>query len=207
MKTIKTKTSKNRTSNDIVEQLAASLASRDAAWLNQMKYAADLSTAEQSALQVEQQRLARKYGANSTQAAVAAERLTLLGTERSSIATSIARASVELPKLEAGQFLVTGTVLDASGKGLRSAKLAATDDSGAVLAKAASTAQGYFELRVPMKAGAQAKGTEAETTPISFQLVIAEKSLQQPYTYPETLVAVDGRLAYREINIGAAAPG
>jgi hypothetical protein len=207
MKTIQTKTSKSTASKDIVEQLAASLASRDAALLNQMKYAAALSTVEQSALQVEQQRLAKKYGANSTQAAVAAQRLTLLGTESSSIATSIARASVELPKLEAGQFLVTGTILDANRKGLRSAKIAATDNSGAVLAKATSAAQGYFELRVPVRAGAQTKGAAAETTPISFQLVITEKSLQQPYTYPDTLVAVDGRLAYREIDIGAAASG
>jgi hypothetical protein len=190
------------TPNDLARQLAATLASRDATRLTQLKFAASLAAAEQSALQNEQKRLSAKYGATSAQATAAASGLKTLGTENDALTSAIARSSVELPKSDAGQFLVTGTILDANGKGLRGAKITATDANGKALASGSSKVQGQFELRVPVKAPAKPAANEAAAQPpVSLQLVIAHKSLQQPYTYPETFAAVGGRLAYRQIPL------
>jgi hypothetical protein len=198
--------------NDLVAQLTGTLKSRDDMRLTHLKQAASLAALERSALEREQKRLVKRYGANSSQASAAAGRLTLLDQESAALAADIARASIPVPAVEAGTFVVYGRIFDAQGKGVSGAKLTATDAKGSALADGRSKDQGMFEVRVPLlsqtKAGKkkeQADKREAEAAappePVGFQLVITGGKLAQPYTSPETITATTGRLAYREITL------
>lgn len=162
----------------------------------------------------ERARLAKKYGANSAQASAAAEHLTLLGQERQTLAADIARASLPVPATEAGMFVVYGRIITAQGKGLSGLKVTATDVKGSVLSSGSSKAEGLFEARVPLTTKKRTVGEKAvptkkenegaaEASPpsVSFKLVITGSKLRQAYTSPETITAVPGRLAYREITL------
>jgi hypothetical protein len=193
------------TSNDVVTKLTGTLASRDAMRLTQLKLAASLVAAERSAIDGEQKRLAKKYGAASPQAVAAANRLTQLDQESAALTADITRTSSPVPAVEAGSFLVCGKIFDAQGKGVSGAKLTAAETSGAELASGTSNVQGAFELRVPLaaqkKAGKKEDVAPVAEVPVSFQLVITGENLDQPYTYPETFTAAAGRLTYREITL------
>jgi hypothetical protein len=212
------------TANDLVAQLTGTLKSRDDMRLKNLQQAASLAAIEKSSMEREQARLTKKYGANSAQASAAADHLTLLGQESQALAADITRASLPVPATEAGKFVVYGRILDAQGKGLSSLKVTATDAKGSALATGSSKAEGVFEVSVPLtqkritgkeaaaakKEGAAAKIIEGEAASappptVSFQLVITGSKLQQPYTFPETMTATDGRLAYREIVLPGAA--
>lgn len=194
------------TANDLVAQLVGTLQSRDDMRLANLKQAASLAALEKSAMEKEQARLAEKYGANSAQASAAAARLTLLDQESAALDADIARASIPVPATDAGTFVVYGRIFDAQGKGISGAKVTARDAKGSALASDASKAQGMFEVRVPLVTQIQAAKKEGEAaaappSPVSFQLVITERKLEQPYTSPETITATPGRLAFREITL------
>ncbi len=202
------------TANDLVAQLKGSLQSRDDVRLKNLQQAASLAAMEKASMEREHARLAKKYGANSAQVAVAASRLTLMAQENDALAADIARASLPVPATEVGKFVVYGRITNAQGKGLSGLKVTATDAKGSVLASGSSKAEGLFEARVPLTtkkrtAGKEAaatkkedeKAAEASLPPVSFQLVITGSKLRQPYTSSETITAVSGRLAYREITL------
>jgi hypothetical protein len=202
------------TANDLVAQLTGTLKSRDDMRLKNLQQAASLAAIEKSSMEREQARLAKKYGSNSAQATAAAEHLILLDQESQAMATDIARASLPVPAAEAEKFVVYGRILDAQGKGLSGLKVTATDAKGAALATGSSKVEGVFEVTVPVTTQKRTTGKEAEAAkkeseaaavapppPVSLQLVITGNKLWQPYTSPETITAVSGRLAYREITL------
>ncbi len=197
----------NFTANDLMARVAGALEDRDSARLAELTRAASLVAAEKTAMEAEQKRLAKKYGANSSQAAEASGRLAALEEQHASLAADVIRAGTPTPALEAGTFVVYGRVLDAQGNGVSGAKVVATDASGSSLATATSKSKGLFELRVPLqsrKKTIKKQGQEedqAAETPVSFHLVVTARHQERPYTSPEILTAVSGRLAYREINL------
>jgi len=191
--------------NDLATQLAGTLQSRDGLRLAQLKQAASLSAAQKSAMEKEQQRLARKYGASSTQAAAAADRLTALNLESDALADMIARASTPVPVVEPGQFVIYGRLFDPTGAGVSGAKLTANDTNGSPIATGTSKAQGVFEVNVPLQSkGKSSRKAADEATvdsPVTVQIVITGKTLPQPYTLPQTITSVAGRSGYLEITL------
>lgn len=192
------------TADDFVTLAAQILQSRDTTRLEYLKQAATLADAEYNATLNEQKRLIGKYGADSPQAGIAAERLSSLKQESAALTDSIVRASIPLPVIDDQTFVVYGRVLDSQGKEVTGARIAANAADGTTAASTTSRLQGRFEVRVPT-VSKRKKSTKAATdelaasTANTVQLAITTKSLPQPYIYPETLTVTAGRVCYREI--------
>jgi hypothetical protein len=115
---------------DVFTQLSGALLSRDDLRLAELKRAEALSTAEIAASQTEQQRLAQKYGRESSQAAQATARLTALEQQQASLAAEVTRVSIATPTVEVGVFVVYGRILDDQGRAVTAAKVIAELDGG-----------------------------------------------------------------------------
>jgi hypothetical protein len=193
------------TTNDVAGQISEALESRDAARLTELNRAVSLVAAEKTAMEAESKRLAKKYGENSKPATEATARTMSLAEQHASFTADAIRASIPTPALDASTFVVYGRVLDVQGNGVSNAKVAAMDPNGASLASSTTKHQGAFELRVPLQSRRKILKKEGEPAaadiPVSFQLVVTEKSLERPYHSTEILTGASGRLAYRDITL------
>jgi len=192
---------------DVMTELSGALQSRDSSRLAELNRAAALSAAEIAAGQVEQQRLAKKYGGNSGRAVEATARLTVLGQQQASLSADVIRANIPTPAMEEGVFVAYGRILDDQGKAITGAKVVAAAADGSSLAASTSKGQGTFELRVRLKTSKKVVTTEekgpSEESAVSFQLSVSTKDLERPYVSSETLTAVSKHIAYREIQLPA----
>lgn len=194
----------NADSGDVVSQMLATLQTRDTDRVNYLQQCVQLLAAQTTAMQTEQKRLTQKYGAGSTQADDAAARLNILTQESAALTADITRASTPTPALTADAFVIYGYILDADGDGLSGAKVTANRDDGTALANAKADSKGFYVLKIPLSgkaAAASVKTVDESSTPkpIALQLIVTRKNTP-PYTYPELLVGVGGRMAYREIT-------
>jgi hypothetical protein len=200
-----TETNVNGLTPDVLSQVSGVMESRDATRLAALQQAASLLALEKTAMQSESERLAAKYGKDSTQAQDAAGRVAAQAQQQAIVAADLLRASTPIPAPEQGTFVVYGRVIDAQGKGVTGAKIAAAGTSGSSLASTSTKGQGSFELRVPLaskrKASIKTDKASPDESTVSFQLVVSAKSLDRPFTSPEVLTAVSERVAYREISL------
>ena len=86
---------------------------------------ATMAGAERAALDVEQKRLAAKYGPDSPQAMTAAARRQVLELERIAIDADVIRQSVPTPDTGADRFPVYGRILTRTGDGVLRATVTA----------------------------------------------------------------------------------
>ena len=172
-------------------------------------------TSERAAADVEQKRLAAKYGNASTQATTAAARVSQLDMELEALIAEVIRQQSPAPATAPDRFIVYGRVLSSKGEGLAKVTVAAVDANKKALASAQSGDLGRFELTVPVatKAGAPTKdvaggqnataGTPdptAQAAPITFQLNLTNQQTKLAYMFDEVFTAVGGQMAYREIT-------
>ena len=165
---------------------------------------ATMAGAERAALDVEQKRLAAKYGPDSLQAMTAAARHQVLELERIAIDADVIRQSIPTPDTGVDRFPVYGRILTRTGDGVLRATVTAVDPSGADLGHAVTADLGVFSLQVPTKAKPPSSGIAAGAAPdapIVFQLRVVERKSNLSFTNDEVFEAIPERMAYREIVI------
>jgi len=177
-------------------------------------------TSERAAADVEQRRVAAKYGSASPQAQTAAARVSQLDMELEALTAEVVRQQTPTPATASDRFVVYGRVLNPNGQGRTKVTVAAIDSSQKALARAESGDLGRFEVMVPLKRDAAVKpdvsigqnavtGTTEQVAPaaaMTFQLHLTQHKSKTSYMYDEIFTAVPGQMAYREITVPDAPP-
>jgi hypothetical protein len=188
--------------DDLVTTVAGLPATMDTLRRTQVQQLATAHDAERAALDIEQKRLAAKYGAESPQAKAATARLGFLDQARAAISAEILRETIAVPKVNAGEFIVYGRILTADGSAAPGATVTAVEGGGQAIASAASADLGVFELHVPV-AQQSAQGLTGSGSVAAFQLDVSFSNIRTPFRYAEVFQPIGGRLAYREITLPA----
>src|SRR6202048_4443095 len=104
-----------RNPDDLVSTIVGFPAAMDTVRRAEIQRLAAANETERAALEVERERLATKYGAQSAQATAAAARLDYLDKARAALATEVQREMVPVPNRSAENFVVYGRILDPAG--------------------------------------------------------------------------------------------
>jgi hypothetical protein len=190
--------------DDLTASLLAAPQSADDLRLAQLRYFSDLSAAERAGHELEQKRLAAKYGDGSPQALAASARLVCLDRMQAALTAELERAAMPVPSSSADRFIVFGRVLSATGEAVAGAKTVAVDATGTTLATAPVGERGVFTLVLPVTKPAPG-GTLDHAPPTQptgpFRVQVTGPKERLLVQSDEELDAVGDRIAYREIIV------
>ncbi|WP_428667489.1 carboxypeptidase-like regulatory domain-containing protein [Reyranella sp.] len=193
------------------EQLPAIVPAADAARLAGLGAALALQGAQQFALTINRARNAAKYGPAADQVGAMDVRLEEGEQAMQQMLLAQARAQLVPPQLPANAAGIFGRVSDQDGNGIARAAILALNQAGGQAAKATTSADGSYQMTVPVRAAAAARGrivTEsaaASAEPsivIQLQVSVGGKIV---LTDEEMLTLRAGDIVLRELTVAGAA--
>jgi len=187
------------------EQLPAIVPAADAARLAGLGTALALQGAQQFALTINRARNAAKYGPAAGQVGAMDVRLEEGEQAMQQMLLAQARAQLVPPQLPANAAGIFGRVSDQDGNGIARAAILALNQAGGQAAKATTSADGSYQMTVPVRAAAAARGkivTESATSEpsivIQLQLTVGGKIV---LTDEEMLTLRAGDIVLRELIV------
>jgi hypothetical protein len=166
------------------EQLPEIVPAADAARLAGLGAALALQGAQQFALTIDRARNAAKYGPLSDRVATMDGRLAMGEKSAREMQLAQARAQLVPPQVPANAAGIFGRVSDQDGNGIAKAVVGALNQAGAQAGKATTAADGSYQMTVPVRAAAAARGR-----------IMTENASAEPSVAIQLQVTVGGRIA------------
>jgi hypothetical protein len=154
-----------------------------------LKGAVELATAQVAAIQLEQLRLAFRYGDDSPTVLARAERLRAAKEVQAALQAELQRASASAPKPDPKAFTLYGRVVDSTQNGV----------AGATLTLAASTQKNDARAKTDDH-GAFVLTLRPAENPMPFRVVIAVKGGKR-LSFEDTFPLTAGTVLYREYKV------
>lgn len=188
----------------VAEQLPNAVPAADAARLAGFEIALAVQAAQQSSLTVDRARKAAKYGATSDQVQAADARLEAGAEAIRATQLSQTRAQLQAPAVPEASAGIFGRVVDASGDGVGKATVSAINPSGARSGKAASAADGSFQMTIPVRSATKTRAKSSDNAAakssitVHLQVTIGDKTI---LVDDETLTLHAGDIVLRELSV------
>jgi nitrogen fixation protein len=165
------------------EQLPEIVPAADAARLAGLSAALALQGAQQFALTVNRARHAAKYGPASGQVGAMDIRLQAGTQATKDMHLTRARAQLVPPQLPANAAGIFGRVSDRDGNGIAKAAIVALNQAGTQAAKATTAADGSYQMTVPVRVTAAARGK-----------IVTENAAAEPSIVVQLQVTIGGKI-------------
>jgi GGDEF domain-containing protein len=180
----------------VADQVPNVAPSADTARLGGLDAALVLQAAQQSSLTINRARNAAKYGPTSVQVSTMDLRLQAGTQTTQAIQLAQARAQLQAPTVPAGSAGIFGRVVDSTGVGVAKATVAAVNQAGSQAGKAASAADGTYQLILPVRSAAESSAKPSIS--VHLEVLVNAKTV---LTSSEFLTLQAGDIVMRELAI------